>query len=393
MKRLIAYRFYLLLFITVSCTEKAEIENDLKKENLKGDVAGIINVEYKAELKFGEPKKGELVVDLQNSNWIKTYNQAGNIVEDIRLFGVQKYFSFKHFYNDSGRLVNVDHLNVMDQLTERTKYKYDSEGKVLNEDHYKGDGTYSLTLDYFYDKNNQLIKITPNYPIVNKNHLNDTIIYEYSGDSIKIERSNYGWSKAYTKFKYGKKIEWNPGNDLRKYTYNSNGDIETETVGDPPTRVILIYKYEYDSIGNWISLIKYFKPDIPNYNKSFPEKMVYRTIHYRKPDKELSGNEILEESPYWKDFQESEKLKLQLKNCNESVVKEKIIANFNDKITDWKVLEKSIKISDQGNCSYRIILILQNKTFSYIRKKIEFTFLYLDDYSGFKASDWSEMNI
>jgi hypothetical protein len=163
-------------------------------------------------------------------------------------------------------------------------------------------------MEYAYNNKNQLTKKTPVYPLKNQERYNDTITYEYFGDSLKIVRYNNSPNKkdCYEKYKFDKKISSDPGNDFREFTYNEFGDIASEKMGYTGSKLILVYKYKYDSGGNWIELVKYGKPDLPNYDKLHPLRIVFRSIIYRTSGPDPTAKEILAESTYLKEFQAAE---------------------------------------------------------------------------------------
>lgn len=385
----------IIIFILIACNDRNINETDLIKDNLKGNVLGVIQVEYKAVEKFGEPVKDKLVQDLFNTNSVRTYNTRGNLIEDWRLLGVEKVTSFKYYYNESNKLDYNDYFDSSDKMSTRSKYTYESDGRIKNETRYDGEGKFTFTLEYTYNKKNQLVNTTPIYPIINQERYNDTTTYEYLGDSIKIVRHFNSLYKTnyYEKFRFDKKISSDPGNDFREFTYNENGDIATEKMGYRTAKLILVYKYKYDSNGNWIELVKYGKPDIPNYDQLHPLSIIYRTIIYRTPGVEKTAKDILEESSYLKEYQETARLRIQEQYCNESTVQNNLIKTLKEKLPDWKVLLSSMNIIPLNDCKYKMNFIIQSIMYSDIKKDIELVFSYNEDYTRFNISEWKESSL
>lgn len=74
MKKIIL--LFILLTIVFSC--KRVKDNDITKDNLKGDVIALINIVYKAQYKFGDLIQDDVLTDLSLSNYVKKYNKNGD---------------------------------------------------------------------------------------------------------------------------------------------------------------------------------------------------------------------------------------------------------------------------------------------------------------------------
>lgn len=377
-----------------SCQRNKVNESDIAKDNLKGDVWGIIKVGYKAVEKFGEPTKGELQSDFSDLNFVKTYNKEGNTLENISLYGFEKFVIYKNFYDESGKRDYIDANNPDGTLNSKFKNEYDSDGKLKYTKTYDSNGKLTSTEESIYNDLKQLVKEETSYP-TNESPVNPySTIYEYQGDSIKTVSliGSDGKVFEYEKFRDNKKIESKKDPYISEFQYNENDDISIEKVNDSHSKIIITYKYKYDGRGNWIELVKYGSPDIPNYNILHPLSIYYRTIFYGPNTNNLTAEEILNNSVYKSEYESEQIKKLQEKYCNEAFVKEQILNYFSNNLPDWTVLKNRLKISSFGECKFNIYSILQNNEYSSIKKQVSFVFTYKDDYSGFTVSDVKESN-
>lgn len=384
----------LMCLVISSCQKKNIKDSDLLKENLKENVVGIISVGYKATEKFGEPTKGELSTDFSELNFVETYNKEGNTEEHISLYGMEKLGIYKYHYNELGKRDYLDIFNPDGSLNSKFRDEYDPDGKIKNVKQYDGNGKLMSTKESIYNEQNQLVKETTSYP-VNEAPVNPyTTVYEYQGDSIKtvsLVGSN-GLTFEYEKFKNSRKIVSMQQKYLSEFEYNEFGDISVEKMShvNSNSKIILIYKYKYDIKGNWVELVKYGAPDIPNYDKLHPMFIIYRTIFYDKGAGNLNADSILNNSIYKAEYDTENARKLQEKYCNEAFVREKVIEYFKLKLPEWTPLSYSINITPLENCKFKIDLIAQLIEYKYNKRHVEFIFAYEDDYSAYNVIDLKE---
>lgn len=382
------------VFVLFSCKNNLVKKNDLNSENLKGNVVGFINVEYKALEKFGEPVKGELNSDIYGSSFVKTFDLNGNIVEFLRLFGLDKSLTYKYYYDESGRLSFIDYFDLEDKLISKFKYEYDSDSKIKNIKQYNGNGELLFVNEFNYNELNQLIKEVP-YTPTKKDPINQSYkLYKYFGDSLKThsELTPNGIIIKTDKYKVDKLIESidAANKDTIKYEFNENGDISIERRNISKFKLKTMYNYKYDSQGNWIEMIKYITQDIPNKEEYKPFTITYRTIFYGPESAVVRADSILNTSTYKKEYLAKKMIEIQERNCNEIHVRENIIENFKTRLPDWKIILESLSISVLGDCKYRAYFVLQSKEYSYLKKKITFLFSYSNDFSIFEITEFTE---
>lgn len=166
-------KFVLFIGLLLGITEKGLTqEHDWKKDNLKGIVVSVKEIEYETETKFGEHiKKG-----IKNTNQI-FYNERGIIRKKINEYTHDTYSTY-YIYNEAQKLikeitVKLDSIETMN--TERmmvkvaqidtikiNEYIYASNGKLVEINRYRRsfrDGGVSLkeknqTLVFSYRRKN-----------------------------------------------------------------------------------------------------------------------------------------------------------------------------------------------------------------------------------------------
>ena len=189
--------------------------------------------------------------------YIFIYNEDG-LIDKIYSGNTLKYTCE---YDETGRFIkryedNLPTLSI--QYEDRgpcdfPAYKikrYTTEGASLQDITYSYDSSGKLTPGYYgpwyelYGKEGQILSMT-----TNKN----TIQYEYYADSNKLKEL-----REYEFDSYPKNVL------IRQYYYNSNGDLSKYQVfryyqqsKEIFNKEVYIWKYKYDSYGNWISVTKY----------------------------------------------------------------------------------------------------------------------------------------
>lgn len=247
-------KFVLFIGLLLGITEKGLTqEHDWKKDNLKGIVVSVKEIEYETETKFGEHiKKG-----IKNTNQI-FYNERGIIRKKINEYTHDTYSTY-YIYNEAQKLikeitVKLDSIETMN--TERmmvkvaqidtikiNEYIYASNGKLVEINRYRRsfrDGgvslkekikhSYSLTeekiLTYNADRrltdrviipinvktNSQLKKTGCQYNKYGDIMKDGNISYEYTYDN----HQNWTTQKAYVYYNEEPNVrQWTE----REYTY------------------------------------------------------------------------------------------------------------------------------------------------------------------------------
>ena len=105
------YKIALLIVTTLTlfcCSNQTE-ENDLTKDNLKGEIKSFTVFSYKAENRFGKVEKGIREKDFDLDNDLqKKYDENKNIIEK-------------------------NHYNLDGSLSFKVTYKYDENGTQIEE--------------------------------------------------------------------------------------------------------------------------------------------------------------------------------------------------------------------------------------------------------------------
>ena len=289
-------KFYLILvpFLFFSCVQ----ENDLKKNNLKGKVKILIEREYIAIEKFGEPETGKLISIKEFE-----FDSIGNIVRYRR---DNKYEETKLF-DEKGNVKEINKFVLENYYSENLLFinkivnKYNSDNKLIETSTYNSIGDLENKKTYLLNNDNKIIEINELNPSSLKNNIiikfndkNKVLEYlEKTSDKNEIFKANFKYDSLNRKtkeiwfldrkpfitksFKYnkeGKLIEEKESIDeidIRKkyYAYNINGKLIEKKICRYDDSVLakskynyiekkIIYKLsDYDNENNWLTRVRY----------------------------------------------------------------------------------------------------------------------------------------
>lgn len=224
------------------------IWNDLKDNNLHGNVKSIHDCCYEADKINGEIITGKL-----ESKELTIFDRNGN----IEVFSS----NFESYRNEN---------------------KYDSKGNKIESIKYDSDGSISYIVTYIYDEYGNMIEYSGKYPD-GKLFMRD--ISRYNKDGFKIEETLFFETKIASNESYryddiGNMIESisyksdgrishkflykrdEHGNLIESKLYNANGIIDR----------VWSCEYKYDKRGNWINQIRY--------DDNNPTSITERVIEY-----------------------------------------------------------------------------------------------------------------
>jgi hypothetical protein len=274
--------FFILLFSCSESTKESaaekEVETDLKKENLKGDVIMVVD-ESDWELSF------------------TSYNSDGN--RETNFFGSKNNSYFKDDFNYVNKLLTSMSTNKFGEA--RTEIlKYDEKNNLISQElpNYR-------SIFNFYDNDNKKIKDSTYYYSPKKI---EVIKYTYKSDGNRDSTIQHKYESGMTYYLLGKSInskdfdlffyivkENEDKNLIAKYKYlfNGNGDDEKTEIQDVinDTVYITTYKYVYDKHKNWIKSEEFVN------NKLY--EVVNRKIFYKGDDVStyiLKMNQIINSS-------------------------------------------------------------------------------------------------
>ena len=231
--------FYVLLVGVVSCSKPALIKNnDLEKENLKGNVKSIF--EYTVNNK-NKPKISSIYL----------FNQLGLLTFEKKEFNEYKDSYFYTYENGRVNSCKTITHRKNKQFETISIYNYSKNSCVINT--YRNDVLTNKTITK-YENNLLKSKYYYRYDIKGKNpYLNSHNKYYYNSKNQIINYETYLW-------KYGTKKEFLDWKE--EYSYTGK---ETE----PTKREVAIFdkfpndyenysfflSYKYDKYGNWIEMV------------------------------------------------------------------------------------------------------------------------------------------
>lgn len=384
-----------VIIILGSCSNNSFTDNDLTKDNLRGNVVSIVTIVYDAKQKFGEIVKDEVQTNLLQKNFIKTYNNKGYLLEFIPLFGMEPLIHYKMYYIKEGIIEYYDCLELNGELNSKFIHKYDQNGKLDKICKYNPNGELEFETNHYYNPSGDLfqtIKIDDN-PIITQ--------YEYIGDSIMIAEQFFHKGLGVPnilidlkKFKNDKLFEKTTRDKEKStYEYNKFGDISREYVNsyrlDTMLSFNIEYEYTYDEIGNWVKLIKY--ATLNNSDRIIPASVTLRDIVYwDKYKKQTDPMIIYNQSIFKREYDKNRLAKNEETYCNEETVIRNIKDYFEFYNPEVEIIENTIKISSLNNCMYKVRLIIQNRELFYIKKVIVLKFNYVNDFKEYEINIISE---
>lgn len=285
----------LILIIMTGCKEhikKIDTNNDLYKENVKGEAISITETTYEAIEKFGEIVTGEQIShtvtrhynekgDLYYSAWKNTsgrldtkmfykYDEEDNLVEQdwvevspVRDTGhmfEESYESlkgkFKYKYDKRGNQMETNWYDGDGKLIERVTFKYDTVNNTNERSRYSAD---SRLIEKTVEKSDANGKIIEAAIFLSNDKLKETSIYKYNEQGDIIEKCIYGPNRIPKK-----RIIYENREPVGELGYNSTGELE----------YTLSFEYKYDENSNWISKTEY--------KNSLHFKIIERKIIYKQ---------------------------------------------------------------------------------------------------------------
>ncbi|WP_420287292.1 hypothetical protein VT569_05155 [Flavobacterium psychrophilum] len=269
---------FLILFI--SCNSKNEINNDLKKNNLFGNIKSINKNHYDATEKFGEPVK---LNNTSTTSSLILFNNFGNIMEETEKYYMTLLIT-KCKYDDN-KLLERNLYNEDGTLSNRTKFKYDEKSNLIEENIYDKQGNSKLKFVNKYNNLNQIIESHGYHE--NKVTFKIMSIYDSAGNKIREKafdcKENIFYRDETFRYDENKNI-------ISSISFNDYGTFKTNMISnmkyDDYNNIILdsfkneldgrkgsnTYKYEYDSEKNWTKQVKF--------KNGKPIKIIEREIDY-----------------------------------------------------------------------------------------------------------------
>jgi hypothetical protein len=218
---------------------------------LKGKVSSIVEREYQlTNYDYDSKKEERKATFLFNTDGFKTeekyinpegevlylgafkYSPSGELVEEkVNNYEYKKNFVKKYVFTPKDITVNIEIESETSSIHE--KYTLDLKKNVTQKVEYDR-GETVRTFKYSYNSAGKLQSETQQMPGLNINFK-----YTYNNKGQLAEKSEVNAS--------GKILH------TQSYTYDANGNINTEVTSysDDPQKLTLKYKYVLDSTGNW----------------------------------------------------------------------------------------------------------------------------------------------
>ncbi|MDR1593058.1 MAG: hypothetical protein LBS43_01075 [Prevotellaceae bacterium] len=233
-------------------SSRAQFDNKLSDLGLKGKVSSLVEREYQlANYDYNSKTEERKATFTFNQNGYKTAEKYTNPLGEVLYHGVFKYspsdelveekvnnFEYKknfvkrYIISSKEILVNIEVESETPQLHE--KYVLDSKKNVTQKVEYDR-GETVRTFKYSYTSAGKLQSETQQMPDAS---INFRYTYNNKGQLEKKTEVNATGKVLHT----------------QSYTYDKNGNVDTEitSYSDDPQKLTLKYKYTIDSSGNWI---------------------------------------------------------------------------------------------------------------------------------------------
>ncbi|MDR1887625.1 MAG: hypothetical protein LBQ70_06885 [Prevotellaceae bacterium] len=236
---------------------RSQFDNKLADFGLKGNVSSLVEKEYQlTNYDYNSKKEERKATFVFNKSGLKTeetyaapsgevlyrgvftYSSSGELAEEkVNNFEYNRNFVKKYIGTPTDITVNIEFESETPRVHE--KYTLNSKKQVTQRVDYDN-GEPFRTLKYSYNSSGMLQSETQQMP-------GATINFKYT-------YNNRGLPETKTEVNAAGKIL-----HTQSYTYNTNGNVVTETTsysGDPQ-KLTLSYKYVLDSVGNWTEKQEY----------------------------------------------------------------------------------------------------------------------------------------
>ncbi|MDR0384835.1 MAG: hypothetical protein LBH60_02010 [Prevotellaceae bacterium] len=243
------------VFAIVLCcffaTSRAQFDNTLSELELKGKVSSLVEREYQlTNYDYNSKKEERKAIFLFNADGRKIEEKYTDPSNKVLYLGVFKYAPsgelieekvnnieygknfVKKYVADKGNItVNIEVESETPQMY--AKYILDAWKNVVRRIEYDR-GKTVRTFVYTYDSRGKVQSETQE---MQNTSINFKYAYNSRGQLEKKTEVNASGKIIHTQF----------------YSYNNNGNVDTEitSYADDPQKLTLKYKYKFDSAGNW----------------------------------------------------------------------------------------------------------------------------------------------
>lgn len=256
-----------IVIMTIGCTSKSEVENDLDGYGLKGKVKEAKYNYYDAIEKFGEVAKGDLLEKFgSDKNATLLFNEDGYLIEETE-YHVDGSIYLRTIYelDDTNRCIKVNYYNNEGKLVFYEAPEFNEKGNKERTIIYLDDQPI-LTYKMKYDLNGNRIEKTK---YGKEGNIKERKEYTYDGNKNLIEIQEYDSSGAIvetTKYKYNEK-----GNQTEKEEFDEEGNLSNKVLfyyndkdldskreifePDGSLDFTATYEYKFDNEDNWTAKI------------------------------------------------------------------------------------------------------------------------------------------
>lgn len=228
------------------------MKNDLLSNKLFGSIKAYTETEYKIMEKFGELEK---VYDKYSQKKTVNFNIEGYIIGEIDVWLKDNSCTSKTLLirDENCNLIEKSNFDLRDgEILSKSIFKYDERGNRIESNYYYSDKSMDCKSTTKYDENGQVIETDeckPNGSLIEKTKI------KYNVNEGLIE---------YYKYKFD-------GSLITKMIIKNDekGNKIEQNIFDPNNLLInsFTFKYEFDSIGNWIKKTCINKDNPPRYTE------------------------------------------------------------------------------------------------------------------------------
>jgi len=235
-----------LVILSGCSTDTQTVKTDLEEMKLVGIVMSIEEYSYETESETNEDQKEKGSFILQEASGT-LFNEEGGITEKF-YFDATGAINKKEIciYDHAGRKIETNTYNPEGILIYKEVYKYDAKGNEIERIKSNSDGSLFKKFEIKYNNRGQFVEI---YKYDSTGGLRVRDVYKYGKGRNAIEVNRYLLGRLVFIWTF----EYDSLGNITSYEQNAESNYRYKK---------RYYLYEFDSIGNWTKQVAFENEEI-----------------------------------------------------------------------------------------------------------------------------------